>query len=241
MNAVPLALKRAIGVGIGLFILFIGFVNGGFIVTPAGRRAARRPRPSRRPPRQFVFLVGLAPHDRPVRPQDPGRADHQHPGHDDRRAHRSASPTIPADLALTPSFATLGRVRPRPRSSRTLGLLTAVLTIFAIMLTDFFDTMGTVTGIAAEAGLAERGRLRARASGGSCSSTASRRSPAASAASARTRPTSRARRASPRAAGPASPRSSPASCSCSRSSCRRIAGHHPDRGDGARPSSSSAT
>ena len=29
MNAVPLALKRAIGVGIGLFILFIGFANGG--------------------------------------------------------------------------------------------------------------------------------------------------------------------------------------------------------------------
>ena len=32
--------------------------------------------------------------------------------------------------------------------------MTAVLTIFAIMLSDFFDTMGTVTGIAAEAGLA---------------------------------------------------------------------------------------
>ena len=31
MNAVPLALKRAIGVGIGLFILFIGFVDGGLI------------------------------------------------------------------------------------------------------------------------------------------------------------------------------------------------------------------
>ena len=29
MNAVPLALKRSIGVGIGLFILFIGFANGG--------------------------------------------------------------------------------------------------------------------------------------------------------------------------------------------------------------------
>ncbi len=27
MNAVPLALKRSIGVGIGLFILFIGFVQ----------------------------------------------------------------------------------------------------------------------------------------------------------------------------------------------------------------------
>ncbi|MGH2379777.1 MAG: solute carrier family 23 protein, partial [Candidatus Limnocylindria bacterium] len=31
MNAVPLALKRAIGVGIGLFILFIGFVDAGLI------------------------------------------------------------------------------------------------------------------------------------------------------------------------------------------------------------------
>src|SRR5690606_14301570 len=32
MDAVPLPLKRAIGVGIGLFILFIGFVDGGLIV-----------------------------------------------------------------------------------------------------------------------------------------------------------------------------------------------------------------
>ena len=31
MNAVPLALKRAIGAGIGLFILFIGFANGGLV------------------------------------------------------------------------------------------------------------------------------------------------------------------------------------------------------------------
>src|SRR5207244_6708324 len=36
----------------------------------------------------------------------------------------------------------------------TLGVIAALLTIFAIMLTDFFDTMGTVTGIAEEAGLA---------------------------------------------------------------------------------------
>ncbi len=59
MNAVPLALKRSIGVGIGLFILFIGFVNGGFIVVPEGGV----------PPvtvvfptttANFVFLLGLA-------------------------------------------------------------------------------------------------------------------------------------------------------------------------------------
>jgi AGZA family xanthine/uracil permease-like MFS transporter len=34
-------------------------------------------------------------------------------------------------------------------------VVTALLTIFAIMLSDFFDTMGTVTGIAAEAGLSK--------------------------------------------------------------------------------------
>src|SRR5688572_16744032 len=32
MNAVPLSLKRAIGVGIGLFILFIGLVDAGLII-----------------------------------------------------------------------------------------------------------------------------------------------------------------------------------------------------------------
>src|SRR5688572_31932603 len=35
MNAVPLGLKRAIGVGIGLFILFIGFVDAGLIINNA--------------------------------------------------------------------------------------------------------------------------------------------------------------------------------------------------------------
>src|SRR5438034_1103449 len=35
MDAVPLGLKRAIGVGIGLFIAFIGFFTAGFVVKPA--------------------------------------------------------------------------------------------------------------------------------------------------------------------------------------------------------------
>ena len=47
MNAVPLSLKRAIGVGIGLFILFIGFVDGGLIVRPRSRPGARRRSSSR--------------------------------------------------------------------------------------------------------------------------------------------------------------------------------------------------
>src|SRR5207245_6470518 len=35
LNAIPLALKRAIGVGIGLFILLIGLVNAGLVVRGA--------------------------------------------------------------------------------------------------------------------------------------------------------------------------------------------------------------
>ncbi|MGH2720203.1 MAG: solute carrier family 23 protein [Actinomycetota bacterium] len=34
MHAIPLALKHAIGMGIGLFIAFIGFVNAGFVGKP---------------------------------------------------------------------------------------------------------------------------------------------------------------------------------------------------------------
>ncbi len=49
MNAVPLGLKRAIGVGIGLFILFIGFWDGGMIV---GVTPEFAPPP---PPLAFVF------------------------------------------------------------------------------------------------------------------------------------------------------------------------------------------
>ena len=35
MEAVPFALKQAIGVGIGLFIALIGFFTAGFVVKPS--------------------------------------------------------------------------------------------------------------------------------------------------------------------------------------------------------------
>ena len=66
MNAVPLALKRAIGAGIGLFILFIGFANGGliqsgcspFVPLPVCAGTLVTPAfPTE--PGQFVFLFGL--------------------------------------------------------------------------------------------------------------------------------------------------------------------------------------
>jgi AGZA family xanthine/uracil permease-like MFS transporter len=61
---------------------------------------------------------------------------------------------VPAGLTWTPNFSTIGSFD-IGNVFTTLPLLTALLVIFAIMLTDFFDTMGTVTGVAAEAGLAK--------------------------------------------------------------------------------------
>jgi adenine/guanine/hypoxanthine permease len=162
MNAVPLALKRSIGVGIGLFILFIGFANGGLITSGCAPDSATLgfcdgtlvtvSFPST--PGQFVFIVGLfitiALWVLKV------------------RAALIISilvttvislvagvSTIPSQVTVTPSFSTLGLGLQDPfQVFSKLGFLAAILTIFAIMLSDFFDTMGTVTGIASEAGLA---------------------------------------------------------------------------------------
>jgi AGZA family xanthine/uracil permease-like MFS transporter len=165
MDAVPLALKRAIGVGIGLFILFIGFANGGLIVSGCAPNSATlgfcngtlvtMSFPTQ--PGQFVFLLGLlitfVLYARRVKAA---------------LIISIFATTVIAILAgvqkvdtstlvATPSFSTLGLGLQDPfQAFAKLGVLTAVLTIFAIMLSDFFDTMGTVTGVAAEAGLARK-------------------------------------------------------------------------------------
>lgn len=151
MDAVPNSLKYAIGVGIGLFILFIGFVNGGLIQQPLGDGPV---------PVEFIFpnsaaaaltLIGLVItillYAREVKGaliiavvvnsvigllmgvQD-----------------------LPDTVALTPTFDTIGNFD-LGNVFTVLGTLTALLTIFSFMLTDFFDTMGTATAIGEQAGL----------------------------------------------------------------------------------------
>jgi adenine/guanine/hypoxanthine permease len=151
MNAVPVSLKRAIGVGIGLFILFIGFANGGLIKAGAGTLVTVS-FPTQ--PGQWVFLAGLlitiVLYVMRI------------------KAALVISILLTTIIALlvgvakipasdqlfaTPKFDTLGQFDIGQVFS-VLPIVTALLVIFAIMLTDFFDTMGTVTGVAAEAGLA---------------------------------------------------------------------------------------
>jgi adenine/guanine/hypoxanthine permease len=159
MNAVPLGLKRAIGVGIGLFILFIGFWDGGMIVGVTPEFAPPPPPlafvfPNSTP--QWVFLAGLL-------------ITVVLWGLKIRGAlilsiilttivaFVTGVATVPAEFTITPSFSTIGLGLQDLGGIFTIptGVLGALLAIFTIMLSDFFDTMGTVTGVAAEAGLAE--------------------------------------------------------------------------------------
>jgi AGZA family xanthine/uracil permease-like MFS transporter len=148
MNAVPLALRRAIGVGIGLFILFIGFANGGFIKAGSGTLVTVQ-FPTTID--HFVFIAGLAITIVLWARRVPA-AILLSILLTTILALLVGSAKLPDKFTATPDFSTLGKFD--LAQVWTLGPLVAVLTIFAIMLTDFFDTMGTVTGVAAEAGLA---------------------------------------------------------------------------------------
>jgi len=139
MNAVPLSLKRAIAVGIGLFILFIGFVDAGLIRQPAGDGPV---------PVEFVFpntttawvaLIGLLITIVLFVRRVPA-------------ALLLGVTQAPETFSVLPNFSTLGAFD-FSNVFVQLGLLAALLTIFTIMLADFFDTMGTGTAIAEQAGL----------------------------------------------------------------------------------------
>ena len=154
MDAVPISLKRAIGVGIGLFILFIGFVDAGMIVN---NPTATDPVPVLfvfpNTPALGVFLAGLAITIVLFVMRIPGAL-----------IISIVVTTIlalalgvqrfPEQFSVTPSFATLGDFD--LTNVWSLGLVAALLTIFAFMLTDFFDTMGTATAISEQAGLTDR-------------------------------------------------------------------------------------
>ncbi len=157
MNAVPLGLKRAIGVGIGLFILFIGLWDGGLIVGVTPEFAPPPPPLAFQYPTDIadaVFLVGIfltfALWALKVR-----GALIISIALTTVLAIITGVQVIPDTFTTTPSFSTLGLGLQDLPGIFTIqaGALAAVLAIFTIMLSDFFDTMGTVTGVSAEAGL----------------------------------------------------------------------------------------
>jgi AGZA family xanthine/uracil permease-like MFS transporter len=153
MRAVPLSLKRAIGVGIGLFILFIGFVDAGIIRQPAGDGPVPVEFVFPTEPAHFVFWLGLVitivlwarrvPAALLISILITTVV-----------ALLTGVQAVPAGLTATPDFSTLGQFD-LTNVFTVLGLLAGALTIFSFMLTDFFDTMGTATAIGEQAGLTD--------------------------------------------------------------------------------------
>ena len=174
-HAVPAELKIAISVGIGLFIALIGFVDAGFV-----RRTQAPPVPVTLGPGGtlqgwpvLVFCIGLAlvvilwvlkvrgailisiivttilaiivEAVGDIGPTVSG--DSVNP-----RGWNLNVPVWPDDLFASPDFGTLGEFN-LFGSFEEVGVIAALLLVFTLMLADFFDTMGTMTAIGAEAGL----------------------------------------------------------------------------------------
>lgn len=160
MNAIPLNLKRAIGVGIGLFIAFLGLQNMGWVARgPGGAFLAPGAFTSKAAivsalglvllmtllawrVRGAILLgiVGAA--------ALAGLADLVSGG-DRQLVH------LPPAVLSLPDFSLLGE-------AKILAALKPALfgVVFAFLITDFFDTMGTVIGIGGQGGFLDtEGRM----------------------------------------------------------------------------------
>jgi AGZA family xanthine/uracil permease-like MFS transporter len=171
VNAIPMDLKRAIGIGIGMFIAFIGLVEAGIVhgVSPTA--------PPSPPPVGLgdlttwgvvVFAFGLIVSGTLIARKIRGALligivastilaiVINAIASTDIWTNGIAS--IPSKVVQTPDFALVGNFSFSFWSA--LGWATAIAVIVSVMLSDFFDTVGTVIGIADEADmLDDQGRL----------------------------------------------------------------------------------
>jgi AGZA family xanthine/uracil permease-like MFS transporter len=173
-EAIPGELKIAISVGIGLFIALIGFVDAGFVRPPsAGPPLGLGIDGELQGWPVLVFAIGLATvtvlYSRGVKGAilisiaattilamiveaiaDIGptfSGDNVNP-----KGWNLNVPKWPDKIVETPHFDLIGDFNLLGSFDR-VGGVSAILFIFTLMLADFFDTMGTMTAIGAEAGL----------------------------------------------------------------------------------------
>jgi AGZA family xanthine/uracil permease-like MFS transporter len=176
LRAVPQQLKAAIGVGIGLFIAFIGFVDAGFVRAPgSGPPVQLGPTGELRGWPTVVFVVGVLLTGilvlRRVRGaifvglvlttvlavvvEAIGHLGTVTPDGDLPRAVTNQSgwalnvPDLPDHVAGLPHLGLLGEFSLLGSFDR-VGTVAAVLFVFTLLLADFFDTMGTVVAVGKE-------------------------------------------------------------------------------------------
>ena len=171
MRAIPLELKKAIAIGIGLFIAFIGLYNSGLVVRGEGTPVDLAPFTTW-PVLITLFGLALTIVLRAMRVRGDlligivattifativnkatGYTVYEQPGSE-------GWARIPDDLAQSPDFGIVGDISLNAFSSAELGVIGALAFVFSLFLADFFDTMGTLVGVGKQAGyLDERGEL----------------------------------------------------------------------------------
>ena len=176
-NAIPAELKSAIAAGIGMFIAFIGLVDAGFVrripdvagtTVPVG--LGINGSISSWPTLTFVFgvllmgvlvvrkvrgglLIGivvttvLAAIIEAVAGVGPSLGVNPH-------GWNLSVPAAPEVLAELPDLSLVGDVSIFGAFTR-IGVLAASLLVFTLVLANFFDAMGTMTGLGKEAGLTD--------------------------------------------------------------------------------------
>ncbi|HEY1573062.1 MAG TPA: NCS2 family permease [Pseudonocardiaceae bacterium] len=175
INAIPRAVKTAITVGIGVYIALVGLVSAGFVTRTPDSAGSTVPvrmgvdghlhgwpmvvfgfglllmvvLVARRVPGAILISILAATVLAVVvnavwHPTDWGLI----------------TPTPPAHVVAAPDFALFGHVD-LFGGFGSAGVVPAVVFLFTLVLSGFFDAMGTITGVSAEAGLTDQdGRVR---------------------------------------------------------------------------------
>ncbi|MGO4104532.1 NCS2 family permease [Leifsonia sp. YAF41] len=172
-NAVPQQLKIAITVGIGMFIAFIGLVNSGFVrASPAGPPVQLGDNGSVTTLPTATFVIGLILIGilvaRKVKAAlligivattvlaiileaifKVGPSLGTNPA-----GWNLNAPVLPTSIVSVPDLSLVGQFS--FGAFERIGMLAAVMLIFTLVFTNFFDAMGTMTGLANESGLADK-------------------------------------------------------------------------------------
>ena len=170
VNAIPMDLKRSIAIGIGLFLTIIGLVNAGVVVRGEGTVVTLSGNLTTL--RMLTFGIGLALCSILVVRRIRGGlligivattviAAIINAIWGDNAIWDAVGPGIaqvPDSVTSTPDFSLVGDFSFGFFS--TLGVVAAIAAVVTVMLSDFFDTMGTAVALGDEAGLLdEDGKL----------------------------------------------------------------------------------
>jgi len=171
-DAVPIQLKIAITVGIGLFIAFIGLVDAGFVTStgfnapPVGLGIGGSV--GTIPVVVFAFtllltgvlvarkvkgalLIGIVASTFLAMIVE--AFAHLGSGAKNPGGWSLSVPTLPSQVVSLPDFSLIGQVS--FGSFERIGILAALMLVFTLVFTNFFDAMGTMTGLSKEAGLSD--------------------------------------------------------------------------------------